>query len=228
MMAAAAASNQHSDILLERILANPNARHPLEKTKQTIIRRFNGSDEEDDVQMDALKISLIDPLMHTRIKIPSRAVECTHLQSFDLNSYLMMCEKRPIWKCPVCNKSAIDSKLIIDAYFEQVLSNVGAGVNEVELLRDGTWRLPQAKAEVSFALDEAANAAVEGGASGVNAAGDNDDIVVMAVLAGAGRCNDNQQQQKQNSSNTAAEVPASQAGTCPGATEACAVSYSTA
>uniref|UniRef100_A0A183BQY8 SP-RING-type domain-containing protein n=1 Tax=Globodera pallida TaxID=36090 RepID=A0A183BQY8_GLOPA len=212
MMAAAAADNQHSDILLERILANPNARHPLEETKQTIIRQFNANDE-DDVQMDALKFSLIDPLMHTRIKIPSRAAECTHLQSFDLNSYLMMCEKRPIWKCPVCNKSAIDSKLIIDAYFEQVLSNVGAGVNEVELLRDGTWRLPQAKAE--------------GGASGVNAAGDNDDIVVVTVLAGAGRCVTINNNSKQNSSYTAAE-PASQAGTCPGATEACAVSYSTA
>uniref|UniRef100_A0A914GW22 Probable NADH dehydrogenase [ubiquinone] iron-sulfur protein 7, mitochondrial n=1 Tax=Globodera rostochiensis TaxID=31243 RepID=A0A914GW22_GLORO len=203
----------NSDILLERILNNPNARRPLEKTKQTIIRRLNGSDE-DDVQMDALKISLMDPLMRTRIKIPSRAAECTHLQSFDLNSYLMMCEKRPTWKCPVCDKNAIYSKLIIDAYFEQVLSNVGAGVDEVELLRDGTWRLPQAKAEVSLESDEddAAFDAIAGGTGGVNTADDDDDIMVVTVPApkkrGAGGCGDNQQQQQQqNLANTAAEAP---------------------
>uniref|UniRef100_A0A914HUA1 SP-RING-type domain-containing protein n=1 Tax=Globodera rostochiensis TaxID=31243 RepID=A0A914HUA1_GLORO len=171
----------NSDMLLEHILNNPNARRPLEKTKQMIIRQFNGSDK-DDMQIDALKISLMDPLMLTRIKIPSRTAECTHLQSFDLNSYLMMCEQQPAWKwkCPVCNKDTIYSKLIIDAYFEQVLSNVGAGVDEVELLRDGTWRLPQAKSEVSLALDEA-DAAVEatdGRTSDVNTADDDDDIMV--------------------------------------------------
>uniref|UniRef100_A0A183BWS9 SAP domain-containing protein n=1 Tax=Globodera pallida TaxID=36090 RepID=A0A183BWS9_GLOPA len=201
----------NSDILLERILTNPNARRPLEKTKQTIIRRLNGSDE-DDVQMDALKISLMDPLMRTRIKIPSRAAECTHLQSFDLNSYLMMCEKRPTWKCPVCDKNAIYSKLIIDAYFEQVLTNVGAGLDEVELLRDGTWRLPQAKAEVSLESDEddAAFNAIDGGTGGVNTADDDDDIMVVTMPApkkrGAGGCGENQQQQ-QNLANTAAEAP---------------------
>ncbi|KAI3413987.1 hypothetical protein GPALN_011456 [Globodera pallida] len=203
----------NSDILLERILTNPNARRPLEKTKQTIIRRLNGSDE-DDVQMDALKISLMDPLMRTRIKIPSRAAECTHLQSFDLNSYLMMCEKRPTWKCPVCDKNAIYSKLIIDAYFEQVLTNVGAGLDEVELLRDGTWRLPQAKAEVSLESDEddAAFNAIDGGTGGVNTADDDDDIMVVTMPApkkrGAGGCAENQQQQQQqNLANAAAEAP---------------------
>lgn len=52
--------------------------------------------------------------MRTRIKIPARAMECTHLQFFDLSNYLMMCEKRPVWKCPVCDNLALYSKLIID------------------------------------------------------------------------------------------------------------------
>ena len=55
-------------------------------------------------------------LMRTRIKIPARGSDCTHLQTFDLTNYLLMCEKRPEWKCPVCSGNAIFSKLVVDEY----------------------------------------------------------------------------------------------------------------
>ncbi|KAL3112704.1 hypothetical protein niasHT_013740 [Heterodera trifolii] len=177
----------NSEILLNRILNNPNARRPLEKTKQIIVRRLNG--DEDDVQMDSLKISLMDPLMRTRIKIPSRAAECTHLQCFDLNSYLMMSEKRPTWKCPVCDRNAIYSKLIIDAYFEQVLSAVASGDDEIELLRDGSWRLPLPPDTMGVDSDDqndgvAAAGGDEGGAgtAEASAGGDDDDDIMVVTM----------------------------------------------
>lgn len=103
--------------------------------------------------------------MRTRINIPSRPVDCTHLQCFDLNNYLMMSEKRPVWKCPVCDNPALYSKLIIDgfvcfsdirdysfyskhymkfnifSYYQSMLKDVAMNEDEVELLRDGTWRV---------------------------------------------------------------------------------------
>jgi hypothetical protein len=142
----------NSDILLERIRNNLNATRPSDTTRDNIIRRLGG--DEDDVQMDSCKISLIDPLGRMRIKIPSRAFDCTHLQTFDLYNYLLMNEKRPGWKCPVCDRNAIYSKLIIDKYFVEVLQSVGNSVDEVELLRDASWVVPKANDAISLASDE--------------------------------------------------------------------------
>jgi hypothetical protein len=50
-----------TEILLERMRKNPQATRPFDTTKTAIIKRLNGEDE-DDVQMDSLKISLIDPV----------------------------------------------------------------------------------------------------------------------------------------------------------------------
>lgn len=51
----------NSDILLDRIRKNPNASRPASITKDNIIKRLGG--DEDDVQMDACKISLVDPVI---------------------------------------------------------------------------------------------------------------------------------------------------------------------
>lgn len=52
----------------------------------------------------------------TRMLIPVKAYDCTHLQCFDLSNFLKMNEKRPTWKCAVCNNGAPYKKLIIDGY----------------------------------------------------------------------------------------------------------------
>uniref|UniRef100_A0A914CHJ6 Probable NADH dehydrogenase [ubiquinone] iron-sulfur protein 7, mitochondrial n=1 Tax=Acrobeloides nanus TaxID=290746 RepID=A0A914CHJ6_9BILA len=136
----------NSEILQDRLLKNPNARRQFAVTKRNIIRRLAG--DEDDVQMDSIKVSLIDPLVKTRIKIPARSVECEHLQCFDLTNYLMMNEKRPGWKCAICDKNAHFSKLIIDEYYEKLISDVPSNTDDVELMRDGTWRVVQEECEM--------------------------------------------------------------------------------
>jgi len=43
----------------------------------------------------------------------------------------------------VCTKSTPRSELIVDVYFLKLLKDVGESVKEVELLKDGTWRVVQ-------------------------------------------------------------------------------------
>ncbi|CAB3408165.1 unnamed protein product [Caenorhabditis bovis] len=129
-----------SSILYERIARDENRRRKSELTKQEIVKKLSGADD-DGIAMDRIKIGLLCPLSKTRMTTPARCTECTHLQSFDLNSYLMMNEKRPVWSCPVCATNAPYEKLYIDEYFCDVLKNVAPDVKEVELKEDGCYRV---------------------------------------------------------------------------------------
>lgn len=51
----------NSNILQERLLQNVNARRSFENTKAIIVKRLNGSDD-DGIEMDTLKISLLCPV----------------------------------------------------------------------------------------------------------------------------------------------------------------------
>ncbi|KAL3107563.1 hypothetical protein niasHT_013212 [Heterodera trifolii] len=154
-----------SNLLLSRILDNPNARRPLESTRQEIVKLNNPVEDGEQMEMDALKISLLDPLMRTRIKIPARFAGCKHLQCFDLKNYLMMLENRQIWKCPICGKQAAYSKLYIDSYFEQVLSGASPRFDMVEFSRDGSWSFCQSPDTMldTDSEDEAESTSADGG-----------------------------------------------------------------
>lgn len=81
--------------------------------------------------------------MKVRMQIPTRTKSCNHLQCFDLMNYLMMNEKRPSWKCPNCPANAHYDNLVVDEYFMDLLKTVDSNVSEVELLRDGNWKVTQ-------------------------------------------------------------------------------------
>ncbi|VDO33860.1 unnamed protein product [Haemonchus placei] len=114
--------------------------HQNEHVTRDVIRTRLGGGNDDDIAMAQLKISLLCPLSRKRITLPARCKKCPHLQCFDLYNYLQMNEKRATWRCPVCSDWAPYRLLIIDAYFQDVLSNVDAGAVEVELLVDGSYR----------------------------------------------------------------------------------------
>lgn len=139
-----------SDILRDRatgVSKSPNLgnKEPVnhyqeEHVTRDLIRARLGGVDDDEVAMAQLKISLLCPLSRTRISLPARCKKCSHLQCFDLYNYLQMNEKRPTWRCPVCSDWAPYKLLIIDAYFQNVLSTVDADAVEVELLMDGAYR----------------------------------------------------------------------------------------
>uniref|UniRef100_A0AC34FGX9 SP-RING-type domain-containing protein n=1 Tax=Panagrolaimus sp. ES5 TaxID=591445 RepID=A0AC34FGX9_9BILA len=138
---------QNATILLNRVLES-GIRRSADETKRKIAAMLDGDD--DNIALDQLKISLLCPLMKTRMKIPARTKTCSHLQCFDLLNYLDMNEKRPTWKCPQCNGNAHFDDLIIDQYFMDMLKAVEHNVEEVELSRDGNWKI----LEVAFACED--------------------------------------------------------------------------
>ncbi|CAI2316778.1 unnamed protein product [Caenorhabditis sp. 36 PRJEB53466] len=125
-------------ILFDRVEKDPSKHKSIELTKKEIVTKLNGSGE-DDIAMDHLQISLLDPLVRTRMVTPSRCADCTHLQCFDLKSYLMMNEKKATWQCPVCSNYCPYDRLIIEDYFLDMLHKVDKDTTEVELKADGTY-----------------------------------------------------------------------------------------
>ncbi|CAD6186158.1 unnamed protein product [Caenorhabditis auriculariae] len=132
----------NSDILRDRAIKDVKHKQSSDATKKEISKRLGGSDDDDDGPiMDHLKISLLCPLSKTRMELPARCRDCTHLQCFDLNMYLQMNEKRPTWKCAVCSQTAAYDRLIIDEYFSDVLKAVHSSTSEVELKKDGSYEV---------------------------------------------------------------------------------------
>ena len=82
--------------------------------------------------------------------MPIRAVTCSHIQCFDALLYLQMNEKKPAWICPVCDKPALFSHLIIDGLFAEIISQAPSSCTEVSLMEDGSWNPVQPKKEMKF------------------------------------------------------------------------------
>ncbi|XP_044575283.1 E3 SUMO-protein ligase PIAS1-like [Cotesia glomerata] len=113
-----------------------------EFTREKIIEKLN-EDAHSEVATTSLCVSLACPLGKMRMITPGRAFSCTHLQCFDVRSYLQMNEFRPTWICPVCNKPAPFDSLVVDGYFKEVLASdkLVEDENEVQLLPDGSWKV---------------------------------------------------------------------------------------
>ncbi|GMT26784.1 hypothetical protein PFISCL1PPCAC_18081 [Pristionchus fissidentatus] len=184
-------SRVDATILRKRVESSPSFDLPYETTEATIRKRLGGGDD-DDVAMDSLKISLLCPLGKTRMTVAARSRDCTHLQCFDLDLYLQMNEKRPTWKCCVCSSSAPYHKLIIDKYFMRMLKELDRKVTDVELLKDGSFRVIAEDDVCDLSDDDEcaevkpkAAAAAGSGAAGAastkkEAAGGSDDIITLS------------------------------------------------
>ncbi|KAH7720224.1 MIZ zinc finger family protein [Aphelenchoides avenae] len=94
------------------------------------------------IEVAVLRVRLKCPLTQRRIVVPARSVNCTHLQCFDLASYLrmQMTAEHPIWTCPICRMPADTGRLQIDEYVSKVLeSERTQNAEVVTLLQDGTF-----------------------------------------------------------------------------------------
>lgn len=132
--------------LLER-LKNKGQRQP-DYTRALIKEKLNDKDSE--IATTSCKVSLACPLGKMRMKIPCRASTCDHLQCFDASLYLQMNEKKPKWRCPVCNKPALNDTLLIDGFFMELIVSPRLPDDEHEILlyNDGSWEpLPPKKDE---------------------------------------------------------------------------------
>ena len=97
------------------------------------------TDSDFEIETSTLKVSLLCPLMKFRINLPGRASTCKHVQCFDLESYLMMNEKKPTWNCPVCDQNAPFDNLLIDSLNQEILAACPRDIEEVVFAQDGSW-----------------------------------------------------------------------------------------
>ncbi len=110
---------------------------PPDYTRQMVINILKSEDTELQIE-NTLKVSLLCPLIGSRIKHPGRGTNCNHVQCFDLESYLMMNETKPLWKCPVCKKDA--RSLHKDNLFVEILQETSEKEEiEITFLQNGTW-----------------------------------------------------------------------------------------
>lgn len=122
--------------LIEHLKQNRviNASH----TRQIIREKLQISDSDFEIETNTFSMSLKCPLMKTRIQLPGKSLKCLHSHCFDVTSYLIMNEKKPTWKCPICNQNAKFDELVIDGLNKEILKDCDA--DEVEFNANGTWR----------------------------------------------------------------------------------------
>lgn len=126
---------------------------PLDHTQGIIKEKLN-EDADCEIATTMLRVSLVCPLGKMRMTTPCRASTCSHLQCFDASLFLQMNERKPTWNCPVCDKPAVYETLVIDGYFQDVLSSsrLPSDINEIQLHKDGSWSIEESD-NVSHSLD---------------------------------------------------------------------------
>ncbi|XP_034027269.1 zinc finger MIZ domain-containing protein 2-like isoform X3 [Thalassophryne amazonica] len=109
-------------LIKKRLLA---AEHCVTKIKRNFssgsIPGTPGLNGEDGVEQTAIRVSLKCPITFRRIQLPARGHDCRHVQCFDLESYLQLNCERGMWRCPVCNKTALLEGLEVDQYMLGIL-----------------------------------------------------------------------------------------------------------
>jgi hypothetical protein len=108
-------------------------------TRRMIMDKLTISDADLEIETTEYKISLQCPLMKFRLQLPGRSSECRHAQCFDLESFLMMNEKKPTWLCPVCDKYLAFDTLVVDSLMQEILQQTGSDVEEVIFNKEGEW-----------------------------------------------------------------------------------------
>ncbi|CAO3695064.1 unnamed protein product [Rhizopus stolonifer] len=94
-------------------------------------------DDEIVIQQPSVKVSLICPILFTKIKMPVKGKKCKHVECFDLYGYLILNKKEfPPWLCPHCNEECTSQDLAHDMFFEKLLQSLPKNTIEVEFRED--------------------------------------------------------------------------------------------
>ncbi|KAF9882393.1 miz zinc finger protein [Colletotrichum karsti] len=147
---------------------------PAEITKKSLQKRLKSSEgvEDDDLTVvdSDLNVSVADPFTSTLFEIPVRGVECTHMECFDLATWLntrptkamctlhgedchLPCSGSDLgpepslvdrWKCPFCSGDARPCSLRVDQFMADIRTKLAADgllrTKMVHVAADGSWR----------------------------------------------------------------------------------------
>ncbi|KAJ3429445.1 suppressor of variegation 2-10 isoform i [Anaeramoeba flamelloides] len=107
--------------------------------------------------IDQVSISLKCPLGMNRIKIPARAKQCSHIQCFDLQTFLDFTKVSNETSCPSCDRKFAIKDLIIDGFVDQILKKEKGYDQEMIIYPNGEWkRLKSVKKnyQIGYDVDE--------------------------------------------------------------------------
>lgn len=65
---------------------------------------------------------MVDSITMLPIQTPARGEVCTHLQCFDLDTYIDMNARYKRWQCPFCSKRS--SYVMVDNFFKSILEQM--------------------------------------------------------------------------------------------------------
>ncbi|VDN98134.1 unnamed protein product [Rodentolepis nana] len=101
----------------------------------------DGEEEDDDIQIqNTLPVQLLCPLSKCRINLPVRGKRCQHIQCYDADTYFIINERKPAWKCPVCDLLAPFDELFVDGLLMEILdSKESQTAEEIVFNEDGSW-----------------------------------------------------------------------------------------
>lgn len=90
----------------------------VEESKEFIKEKFL---HNKDLEINEIKVNLIDNISFTHIKYPARGLYCDHVPCFSLDYFLLSMENNFTrkWACPICKKRC--NKLIVDSYLEMII-----------------------------------------------------------------------------------------------------------
>lgn len=115
-------------------------------------------DDDDDIAISNLNVSLKDSLTLTKIKCPVRSVFCSHIDCFDGLTFLEAQFQIPTWQCPLCLMAIKFRDLSVSDYFVDVLKNTSDNEDQISIFEDGSWKSEVPEADTGTPKLEANNA----------------------------------------------------------------------
>ncbi|CAI6442789.1 AEL_HP2_G0011320.mRNA.1.CDS.1 [Saccharomyces cerevisiae] len=122
--------------LLEKVLQHPKI---IKQATLLYLKKTLREDEEMGLTTTSTIMSLQCPISYTRMKYPSKSINCKHLQCFDALWFLHSQLQIPTWQCPVCQIDIALENLAISEFVDDILQNCQKNVEQVELTSDGKW-----------------------------------------------------------------------------------------
>ncbi|KAM3187182.1 hypothetical protein ACTXT7_002788 [Hymenolepis weldensis] len=119
----------------------PGAKQIIAKLASSGLSLNDGEDDDDDIQIqNTLPVQLLCPLSKCRINLPVRGKRCQHIQCYDADTYFIINERKPAWKCPVCDLLAPFDELFVDGLLMEILeSKESQNAEEIVFNEDGSW-----------------------------------------------------------------------------------------
>lgn len=98
-------------------------------------------EDDEELQMETMKMSLQCPISYMRMKNPVRSITCRHIQCFDAQWFLEAQKQVPLWECPVCQKKVDIMDLRLCDYTLEILKNCKNDYDDqVEITKDGNYK----------------------------------------------------------------------------------------